>query len=529
MPKKNDFSQEEQRSWQQCQSLYDIAAWYYDAILARKVHEISFVAQYMDMGAAGGVTNPNLKLLHTFRVWVWDRVRQNLWLTDAQKQELWNQMETVLQQLQPFGQETENQASVFMAAIQALDLVVDERKAAGYRFSSRGPLNNPDNANSLVYLKKPEPLQTALADACRFRTPVEPVNISSVLKILTFLKKADCFPECGYPQIKQLPVHEGRKRVYRNLKNTRSVKAAVFPDSVPKPFEFDTESTAGSSFRVDYSKDSAAKEADKYCNWIRFAVQAGAHFIIFPEFYMQPDTLRQIQEWMRSQKKERWMKNSSLLAVFAGSSWEKDDNNVMHILDWCGEELGCYYKYSPFVSLPSAAGSERLVQMCERLTAPGKKSMLLDIDIVGRCLPAICRDVIDGRYTEHLVQNFQPFLLFVSAYSPSVASFKRHFSHYSSWVYTTCVLCNACDAVQKKSSLGLCSVPQKKSTEMSSQIKEIRKCNQETASCPDSCCIFLQLDYQIPSGSIPEKIGPRISAKHMKMSGSSFENGLQNA
>lgn len=57
---------------------------------------------------------------------------------------------------------------------------------------------------------------------------------------------------------------------------------------------------------------------------------------------------------------------------------------------------------------------------CEILSDPGEECILIDIDGIGRVLPAICRDVIDGDFTLRLANLFMPSFLMVPAWSRAI-------------------------------------------------------------------------------------------------------------
>jgi predicted amidohydrolase len=249
--------------------------------------------------------------------------------------------------------------------------------------------------------------------------------------------------------------------------------------------------------------------------WLKKAIEAGANLIVFPEFFVGPKILDGMICFLRENADNDWLKSSSLLAVLAGTTWTNDHNNVMHILDMRGELVGTYYKYSPFSHSPSDGEDNAAYKDCEYLSTPGKNITLVDIDGVGRILPSICRDIIDGELTERLVKNFDTFLLVTSAYSPSVASFKRHYNNYASCHYVTSVLCNACIAVEKGSSLGICTVPMKKGSEMYYYSKTISKCRNWKKDCPDSCCIMLELNYGVETRA-KQSMHPEISCRRSK-------------
>jgi hypothetical protein len=464
--------------------------------------ETLFVSEYMDEGESPEYTNPNLvklyKLIDDMR-----NVLDEEPIPEDRVRCIWQYMDQTAQELTPYGEENKNIASVWMAVLMALDLYIEETMNRGYRYTNDGPLNHTELSSMLVYYKSRESLLDDMKKKARFRTMVDCGGIRSVLKRLLIIKKEKCFPSCEYPQMKHLRIHSGRKRLREELETNRKLKIAMFPERIPGKFRFEKVQSAGSSFRVTY--DNAQMESiAMYCRWIKYAVENKANFIVFPEFCVSGEILQGVKIWLFEQRREKWMKDSCLIAIFMGTTWLSSDNNVMHILDERGQELGVYYKYSPFTQLPKAEQGNTF-ELCECLKNPGKKSILLDIELVGRILPAICRDIIDGKYTEYFVSEFEPFMLVAATYSSSVTSFKRHFQSYASCRYVTSIMCNACEAVQG-SALGVCAVPVKCKTEMNAYIREIPVCNPKSSICEESCCVMVTLYYKYNKG----RMGPKI-------------------
>ncbi|MCB7319191.1 hypothetical protein [Lacrimispora sp. 210928-DFI.3.58] len=503
------FKQSLEKKWYSCENYFDMAALCYDLIVSYigDMPEAVFISQYMDIGKTSETSNPNLKGLLKLE----NDVKTILYeepFPPTQADSIWNLINHFADKALPFGDDKTNQAAVFMSILMGIDLYIEFLFEMKFQFSSNGPLNHTDRAGSLVYLKNKHSLLDTIKTTYSFRSSVSSGGIRDALSTLLLMKKADFFPTCNYPKIKPFSIHEGRTKIRTQLIEDKILKIAIIPNQKPNSFEFDEDSTPGSTFRVKYTNDQKTS-IEKHCKWIETAIRHGANIIILPEFFTSQEILEGIKLWFKEKRPEVWMQESSLIAVFTGTTWHESDNNIMHLLDEQGNELGTYYKYSPFTQLPPNTEDSNTYKMCERLTTPGKESLLLDIEFVGRALPSICRDVIDGNFTEYLVKSFEPFLLLTSAYSASVQSFNRHYKSYASHYYVTSVLCNACAAV-KGSQLSLCTVPMMQATEMTGYTKPIEKCRRKDTECLDSCIILLELDY---SGHSERKIGksPHIS------------------
>ncbi len=497
-------------NWILCKNCFDMAAFCFDYIITSigVMPESVFIAQYLDKGTQPGSENPNLHHLRNLTNGVKTLLYQEP-VPKRQVQLVWENLKETVNEMTEFGDENKNLAAAFMSVLMGIDLYVQERNASGIRFPSDGPLNQTERADTLVYIKSRGSLIDTMKNGYNFRKDVNSGGVRDVLSALLMVKKSDFGATCGYPQIRPLYIHDGRDGLKSRLKRSKTIKIALIPDQFPRKFEFDEKSTPGSTFRISYAS-AQDEDIDLHCRLMEEAIKEGANLIIFPEFFISMDILDGMKRWLKEQRKESWMRESSLIAVFAGTTWHDSDNNVMHLLDWEGEEMGTYYKYSPFTQLPSKAGESDTYNMCELLTTPGKKCTLLDVEIVGRILPSICRDVIDGLYTEYLVKEFTPFLLLTSAYSGSVASFKRHYSSYASRYYVTSVLCNACDAVNG-SKLNLCTVPMKDSSEMQAYTREVMRCGGKPSECSGSCYIFLEVNYKVHRDTVRMK-GPIVQS-----------------
>ncbi len=490
--------------WNACENLFDLAACCYDVISGAVPQEAVFLASYIDAGEGPGTANPNFSLLDRVQGEVFSLLSGVYYLERELKSEVWGQIKNTVERLKPFGaSELENQACVFLEVLLVIDRIVYGRLKDVTTYRSDTPLNDEKKADCLVYLKRPYALLDEMQEAYRYRTPVKAEDLSGRLKAILFVRKSDWFEKSDYPLVRPLRIHEGRSALRKRLEKEKKLRIVLIPGVVPADWKTDRKGCPGRMFRISYEERSAEDDM-RYCQWLRWAVRSRAHFVLFPEGSVSRRALDNIREWLRDHRREPWIRDSSLIAVFAGSTWEEDDNNVMHILDSTGEELGVYYKYSPFVKWAEGEGAG--YEACEYLTAPGRKCTLLDVEMVGRILPSICRDVIDGNYTEQLVKIFEPFLVMTAACSSSTNSFHRHFARYAENSYATSVLCNACAAARE--SLNLCVTPRKRKTEMVHGISRIKQCGKAENTCRNSCCILLDLNYDYRNALNRKNGGP---------------------
>ncbi|MCM1500264.1 MAG: hypothetical protein NC124_17515 [Clostridium sp.] len=253
----------------------------------------------------------------------------------------------------------------------------------------------------------------------------------------------------------------------------------------------------GSTIQVDYREERQKEIADNIILQMKRALEVGVNIIILPEFIVSANTLAQIRKQLYLWRKQGMGNISELVAVFAGSTTDNPrGDNVMNVLDSWGKIIGQYYKYSPYVKKrKDGTGYEQ----CEYLKNRGKKCPILFVQGVGSFLPAICRDVIDDKYTSALVEIFMPLFLMVSAWSPSVQSFRKHFREFAEKYYTSAVLCNACDAVSNQSQnapVGLISAIAKPRTTAVGKIYCCRRDNCRK-TCEQGCSFIISYDFSI--------------------------------
>lgn len=230
---------------------------------------------------------------------------------------------------------------------------------------------------------------------------------------------------------------------------------------------------------------------------LQFAINRNANIIVFPEYIMSPKMLKGIEDHL---KRLDSAQKPSLFLVLAGTCYHwanEKGNNILHILNANGIEIGSYYKHSPFLEQSEEKIHGALLQskseprtkrsyfeVCEILSEPGKECTLIDVDIIGRILPAICRDVISG-HTESLSNLFMPSFLIVPAWSRSVSSFDPRFSILADTIHTISLLCNCCNAVEgtSKKATGTIVVPRKQGTAMAAFCQKIIRKRNCTLSC----------------------------------------------
>lgn len=287
------------------------------------------------------------------------------------------------------------------------------------------------------------------------------------------------------PQIKYIQPSKPWKEKNQDI---HTLKIAVIPASFEKNFEF--KFVGESSVMVDYSKHDQTHTADRICRAIEAAINIGSNIIVLPEYIVSPEIYLSIQKQIRASRQKR-KAAMALMLVFAGSTWTEDGNNVMRILNSWGTEIGEYYKYSSYTKPKKGKHG---FEICEVLSTPGKHCDIMAIENIGLFLPAICRDMIDGEYTEELAHRLFPVFTIIAAWSPSLAQFAQRQKELANKYFVSSVLANACSSVRKTAvKIGNGGIVCKKGTIPDMCKKDIKreKC---IATCNETECFYI-LDY----------------------------------
>ena len=425
----------------------------------------------------------------------------------------------------------------------------DEEEIGHDRPSKLGPLNPTDEPGQFfVYISERNSILDNVYGHGRdsFRSPSESTRIGDQFTMFQFIMARDLVYGAGTPVIRSVNLTEA---AYSRIITSKKLLLASVPGIGSSHIEFcnieDEKEYSGSqsqngvspaqseprslvvddrlpcvNFFVKYpqSQQQSATQAMLQC--LDTAVRSGANLIVLPEYMLGQEQLEAVRAYLYSLP---YSEKPHLLAVFAGSSYVVDDkkhhNNITYIFDRNGQELGKYYKYSPYrefqseylrhrVPHPDPAIQQSGRYKChEILTDKGNECTLLDIDGIGRVLPAICRDVIDREYTEILCKLFRPSLVVAPAYSSSVHSFITHFKSYAETLHISSLLCNACQAVENCKNdaqegvrqIGSFIYPTKDDTEMKGSVLDIERTSSCQRNCTSSCgCVqMIEIDFSV--------------------------------
>ena len=278
-------------------------------------------------------------------------------------------------------------------------------------------------------------------------------------------------------------------------------------------------------FYIGYREQDELANIEYVTNLLSLAIQNEANIVVFPEYIMSTNMLSAVKEHLAKQTDDK--NDSQLILVLAGTNYEYNGkgrgNNILHIYNSAGYELGCYYKYSPFNTLSnqqvhgaSLDNNNSLQNECmsgqrftnlEILSDPGKECTLLDVEGIGRILPAICRDVIDGVYTDNLANLFMPSLVLVSSWSKSISGFRSRLTNLANTILSSSLLCNCCNAVESsKQDIGMFIYPHKEGSEMKAEEVTVKRTEECMNLCRSLCgCIHL-VDFNFENGALSVSI-----------------------
>lgn len=376
-----------------------------------------------------------------------------------------------------------NQLTIIYCVLAALDAEAmnwDVKRLAGIM----GPLDRQQKTRYRVYFNLKKTLHTQYIENVG-RERVHASTFYEHFNSFRFIDQNKWEGSIDVPQVKYLPLIPNKMR---EDADGCKLKIGVIPVSNSKNFEF--AKTIGSGIKVDYSKCDQKKYVKGVLGALEKALDEECNIIVLPEYVVSPEIYTDVKKMIKEKGKERGVDKNPYL-IFAGTIWTEDNNNIMKILDSWGEEIGEYYKYSPFTKMDRQTHK---LEQYEALQNPGKKCDVFSVEEVGTFLPAICRDVIDGEYTEKLVKMLLPLFVVISAWSPSVASFEQRQKEFANKYFASSVLANACSSVDRTSNkIGNGGIVHKENTIAGLELKELCRNNCQ-GTCGDRECLFV-LEY----------------------------------
>lgn len=456
------------------QSIYDLAALSYDYIIESVSDEELFIGKYILYNEDAKTNNPNIDRLLSFVASIIDSFKkissgkeqedmfedgQCLLLEDLLL-ELYSKMDNAIKELCTYEDDEENKTTLVYCLLMAIDIY---SKTTIHDITGIMPLNEKYNEKSFVYKKTCASLMDEAKEKLRFSDCVRSRSINDCLKNINLVERS--ILKNGMKPIGVYPINFDytiRKKI-KNVENKR-LDVAVIPFNGFSLTKFVPEN--GTLFNVEYDSDYKAQYLNRFIELLDLAISKQVNIIMFPEYVCSPEIQKEIGKHLEEIYSSNPERLSELLFVIAGTGWESE-NNIMKIYDRSGYLIGNNYKVAKFINK----------NLTENLKTPGKERIIIDVESIGRFLPAICRDISDGRDIENLIDKFRPFEVLVSAWSKSInRGFKDKFKSFATDYHLSSILCNSCEPFhieenQKVMSLNV-SMKEKEKTEAVNNSKE---------------------------------------------------------
>lgn len=492
-------------------NVYDMVSFCYDYLMDHVSNEANFIACYILENENTSVSNVNLKKLGHFQ----DDVRKILrnqedkgWMFDQCVGKIAKLSEKIENNMKDFGDTELNNATIPFFILMAVNVYIPEKRDI---ITESGPLNKGYQKNTYVYLNINHDLLQQAAYELDFGDTIESETIRKQLNHLHILKKSE-LPENAEPlKIVQMRIRDS-DLTKKKIVESKKLKIAVIPFSREKMLEFPA--ITGAAFRVVYNDWHKSNGVNWALRLLEKAIKERANIIIFPEYICDSSIQDEIQKYLRDQTLNNPKKMKNLFLVIAGTAWTADDNNVSVLYRFDGMEFGKQYKCEQFSNLRNENRP-----MMEGLANPGKESIMVDIDGIGKIMVAICRDISNREGAKRMTEIFKPQFLLVPAWSPSVhKGFREQLKEVVNFNYHTCsVVCNCCESLEIKGfkgfkeENGIAVFPYKEGSVVIGKEKMLcREKNKCTEKCQEGGCLFMvECDFlteSVQKGQLIRKI-----------------------
>lgn len=498
---------------EEADNIYDLVGNCFGVLCDNITNHQLFISRYIDEGK-GEKNNPNLKKLNEFSVYIMKIMEE---YKPSRYEDILSAVLKCIDEvyLIDYGDDKENQLTIIYCILAAIDAAAANWENK-WMTASPGPLDRQKKTKYRVYINIPGVINLNYKQEIG-RGRVCASNFFEQFGSFRFVDSDKWKEGINVPQIKYLP-QDCEDYCGKDLK----LKIAVIPASCRKNFEFVP--AIGSGLKVDYSKN----DQDEVINIIREslnkAIEAESNIIVLPEYVISPKVHEEIEKVLKEHAGKSGSKK--LLAVFEGTTWTEDDNNVMRILDSWGEEIGKYYKYTPFTKNKCKIQEQKMTpplrshgfEQHEALANPGKCCDMLAIEKIGLFLPAICRDAIDGEYTVEILKMLFPVFVIIAAWSPSVASFEVREEEFANKYFTSSVLANACSSVDINSAkIGNGCIVSQENTIAGAAISDICR-DHCTSSCGNGDCVYIieyNFKYQADNNTKKAAVNTEIDVRKL--------------
>lgn len=468
-------------------SIYDMVAMCYDLIIEEICDEELFIGEYIVKNEQANENNPNIEILICFQEKICNQLDSFSGDIDNCFVSIIGLLKEVDNKIVPFGTEKINRLTPLYFLILAIDRYSE--KINNCQFSNT-PLNHEYAEKSFIYFKPCKSLIYEASKELKFSRYITDNSISNCLNNLTIVK-SDIYSNNRTPtKIYNLYLE---KRELPTCILEKKLNVAIIPFNGFKITNISKDK--GALFTIKYSSNYVRKYSERAIILLKKAIQEKANIIVFPEYICSEEIQENIRICLKEIKDTDPDKVKDLLFVVAGTGWI-NGNNISKIYDKDGYLLGSHYKITKF-------GNDRLI---ENLQSPGKESLAIDVQGVGRFMPAICRDISYGNDMVPLFNAFRPFEILIPAWSSSInIGFITQCKNLAEKYQMSCILCNSCEPLKNepfKKEINLIVTPFKdmenELTYITGKVNEVQRTENCYCNCNNKACIFMiTMDYSV--------------------------------
>lgn len=470
------------------ESVFDLTAFCYDYIVKNVDDQAAFIGKYIIENDQAYIRNPNLRNLRRFDEKVFQILRRQEEEGILFRKCLENVIESsekMQSELDEYGDDFLNCITVPFFILLAVDRYVIEKKG---HITETAPLNKGYRNRSFVYLNIQDNLLDMAKEENGFPDVIGGVRIRNYLYHLCIMEHRElAAQDAEPPKMVSLWMEENdgfRKKMLLGKK----LKIAVIPLDNEPMLRFPVDE--GALFHVEYRDGYLERCESRAIRLLELAIDRKANIIVFPEFVCSQEIQGAIQHRLQQIYQENPDRLKNLLIVLAGSGWI-DGDNVAAIFSYDGKLLGKQYKTERFSDL-----KEEGRELIENLQNPGKETIIIDAEGLGKIAVGICRDICNQDYIERLTEIFCPQLLLVPAWSRSIVrGFENQLKEITVHNHITCsVLCDCCEAMNSQAfreEIGMLVTPVKRRSLVEGKVCCIRRKAEKCEHCQKGGCIIL--------------------------------------
>lgn len=341
---------------------------------------------------------------------------------------------------------------------------------------------------SFVYLNIQDNLLDEAMEENRFPDVIKDVQIRNCFQHLCIMERKELATQNAEPPKVVCLWMEDDGGYRRAVLMKKRLKIAVIPFSDEPMLNFPIDE--GALFHVEYCEGYLERCEGRALQLLELAIDRKANIIIFPEFVCSQEIQNAIQGRLQQMYEENPGRLRNLLVVLAGSGWI-DGNNVATVLSYDGRLLGKQYKTERFSDLKKEGR-----ELIENFQNPGKETVIVEVDGLGRIALGICRDICNRNYVRRLTEIFCPQILLVPAWSSSLhRGFENQLKDITAYNHITCsVLCNCCEAVnggEFRKEIGMLVTPTKQRSVVEGKPRCIQRQAVKCRHCRERGCVIL--------------------------------------